>query len=170
MNMPPQVQLIDDRLIEDALERARRSPRRRANHNFHSTPAEDPNRFLNAMLAGTYVAPHRHLEVPKPELFLVLRGNVAVFLFDDRGAIEQCFRLSPGMGIDIAPGLWHTLAVTGESAVLLEVKPGFYEAATDKQFARWAPREGEPGAAEYLASLLAHAASSETGSARPTLF
>ena len=35
-----------------------------------------------------------------------------------------------------------------------EVKPGPYSAANDKDFAPWAPREGEPGVAAYLESLL----------------
>ena len=35
------------------------------------------------------------------------------------------------------------------------MKPGPYSQANDKDFAPWAPREGEPGAAEYLERLLA---------------
>jgi cupin fold WbuC family metalloprotein len=149
------------------LEKARESPRRRAsrramrraNHNFHRTPGEDPNRFLNAMLEGTYVAPHRHLTVPKPELFLVLEGRIRLFTFDDGGGVEGRFDIGAGapggaVGIDIGAGVWHTLAVLGPHAVLLEVKPGNYEAATDKQFAPWAPMEGDPEAPAYLAGLL----------------
>lgn len=153
--MRPAVQVIDAELIASVLECARRSPRRRANHNFHQSPAEDPNRFLNAMLAGTYVAPHRHLDVPKPELFLVLEGRVAFFIFKDGGEVEHSIVLQAGMGIDMVPGVWHTLAVLDDHAVLLEAKPGAYDPATDKQFASWAPREGDAGAEAYLAGLLA---------------
>jgi cupin fold WbuC family metalloprotein len=154
------VQPIDARLIAGLVEQARSAPRRRVNYNLHRTPAEDPNRFLNVMLEGTYIAPHRHLEVPKPELFLVLEGLVRLFVFDDAGAVESRWDIGPGategrVGIDIAPGVWHTLAVLTPYAAMLEVKPGFYDPATDKQFAPWAPREGEPGAADYLADLLA---------------
>jgi len=39
-------------------------------------------------------------------------------------------------------------------AVCYEVKPGPYDAATDKEFAPWAPREGDPGALEYLRLLV----------------
>ncbi|MFB3828743.1 MAG: WbuC family cupin fold metalloprotein [Bryobacteraceae bacterium] len=150
----PKVQVIDGELVRKVLAGARRSPRRRLNCNLHATPEENPNRFLNALLAGTYVAPHRHLEPPKPELFLVLEGRVAVFVFDDAGEVEQSVVLDAGMGIDMAPGVWHTITVPGEHAVVLEVKPGFYDPATDKQFAPWAPREGEPGAGRYLEQLL----------------
>lgn len=158
--MLPGIQSLDRSLVERLLEEARRSPRRRVNYNFHRTPAEDPNRFLNVMLEGTYVAPHRHLTVPKPEMFLVLEGAVALFLFDDGGTVRDRVEAGAGapdgrVGVDLAPGLWHTIAVVGPHAVICEIKPGPYDPATDKQFAPWAPREGEPGAAEYLARLMA---------------
>ncbi len=157
--MIPGIQIIDAGLLAQALEQARRSPRRRANYNLHRTPAEAPNRFLNAMLEGTYVTPHRHLTAPKPELILVLEGCVRLFTFDDRGAVTASYTLAAGapgsaFGIDIAPGVWHTMSVVGPHAVLLEVKPGDYDAATDKQFAPWAPREGEAGTQRYLEWLL----------------
>lgn len=151
------IQLIDAGLLARLLDEARRSARHRVNYNFHRTPAEAPNRFLNVMLEGTYVAPHRHLTVPKPELFVVLEGRVRLFVFDDAGAVTASWSLgrdASAFGIDIAPGVWHTLAVEGPHAVLLEVKPGDYDAATDKQFAPWAPREGEAAAPAYLVRLL----------------
>jgi hypothetical protein len=42
-----------------------------------------------------------------------------------------------------------------DHVVCFEVKPGPYSAANDKDFAPWAPREGDTGAATYLAALLA---------------
>jgi hypothetical protein len=47
------------------------------------------------------------------------------------------------------------VAALSETAVCFEVKAGPYDAATDKEFAPWAPREGDPSAPEYLAKLLA---------------
>ena len=37
--------------------------------------------------------------------------------------------------------------------VIFEVKPGPYDAATDKEFAPWAPPEGDPRAHAYLIQL-----------------
>ena len=151
------VQLIDEALLDATLSRAVAAPRGRINHNFHPDMASNPHRFLNAWTRGSYAAPHRHLQVPKPESFLVLRGELALFLFDDQGAITETHVLgrSGALGIDLAPGLWHTVAALSETAICYEVKAGPYDAATDKEFAPWAPREGDPGAAEYLARLLA---------------
>ena len=149
------VQLIDAALIESLIAEAGRSARRRTNHNFHRDMEDNPHRFLNVMARGTYIAPHRHLDPPKAESFLILRGEVAFFTFDDSGRIRG-IRMLGGrqIGIDIQPGVWHTMAVLSEHAVCFEVKPGPYSAANDKDFAPWAPREGSPEASTYLDSLL----------------
>lgn len=150
------VQLIDQSLLDATIERARGSPRLRINHNFHHGPADNPHRFLNAWIRGTYAAPHRHLAPPKAESFIVLRGEVAVFLFDDAGVVIARHVLGREVcGIDLPPGAWHTLAPVSDVAVCFEVKPGPYEVATDKEFAPWAPSEGSAGAGAYLARLMA---------------
>lgn len=150
-----QVQLLDSGLMARLVEQARKSPRLRTNYNFHASMEENPHRFLNVMVKGTYFTPHRHLDPPKSEGFLVLKGEVALFTFDDGGRVTAKHVLGrDALGIDIQPGVWHTLVVLSDSAVCYEVKPGPYTAATDKEFAPWAPREGEPGAREYVERLL----------------
>jgi cupin fold WbuC family metalloprotein len=152
----PAVQLLDASLIASLIERARAAPRLRTNHNFHASMEENPHRFLNVMMRGTYIAPHRHLDPPKAEAFLVLEGEVAFFTFDDGGRIATRHLIGGDVeGIDVQPGVWHTLVVISPHAVCYEVKPGPYSAANDKDFAPWAPREGQPGAGAYLESLVA---------------
>ena len=149
------IQLFDSELFEELLERARQSPRLRTNHNFHVSMEDNPHRFLNVMLKGTYITPHRHRDPPKAESFLVLSGELAFFTFDDSGQIAgvHVLGLNP-IGIDIQPGVWHTLAVLSEHAICFEVKPGPYSVMNDKDFAKWAPREGDPNASEYLEGLI----------------
>jgi len=149
------VQLIDQALLNATIERARQSTRLRTNHNFHTGPDDNPHRFLNAWVRGTYGAPHRHAAPPKAESFIVLQGEVAVLLFDDAGTVLARHVLGRDVfGIDLAPGVWHTLAPLSDVAVCFEVKPGPYDVATDKEFAPWAPPEGSPEAPAYLARLL----------------
>jgi len=150
------IQLLDAQLFQGLIDRARQSPRQRTNHNFHASLDENANRFLNVMIEGTYIAPHRHLSPPKPEGFVVLDGRVAVFIFDDVGQVTNTYVLGGGdtLGIDIAAGVWHTFAALSPHAVCYEVKPGPYAAHNDKDFAPWAPREGDPRVPEYLAGLL----------------
>jgi cupin fold WbuC family metalloprotein len=153
------VQVISAELIDGLLEKARQALRLRTNHNFHRSLEENPNRFLNVMVKGSYFTPHRHANPPKSEAFLVLQGRVLCIIFDHQGNIESVTLLGDGgaYGIDVGAGVWHTIAVLSDTAVCYEVKPGPYAAATDKDFAAWAPKEGEPGCAEYAASLLERA-------------
>jgi cupin fold WbuC family metalloprotein len=155
------VRLIAASLFDQIGEAALLSQRRRMNHNFHSGPADNPHRFLNILLLGTYIRPHRHLDPPKSETFLVLEGKADVLIFDEEGAITARHRLGSDSaeegrlwGIDLAPGVWHTILVRTPRAVCFEVKPGPWNPASDKGFAPWAPPENDPAAAAYLAYLL----------------
>ena len=155
----PEPQWITSALIHTLRAKAAASPRLRTNHNFHSGPADNPHRFLNVMMRGTYCQPHRHVTPPKAESWILLEGSVRFFTFDDNGAILTARDLaanSPTLGIDLPPGEWHTLCVTSDCAVIFEVKPGPWDPATDKEFAAWAPPEGAPEAAAYLHSMLNH--------------
>src|SRR5450631_4546153 len=83
------LQVLDSALLLSLIERARQSPRLRTNHNFHRSMEDNPHRFLNVLVPGTYVAPHRHKDPPKSESFLVLEGELAFFFFDDSGNITS---------------------------------------------------------------------------------
>jgi cupin fold WbuC family metalloprotein len=149
------IQLLGSELFQTLIHRARESPRLRTNHNFHASLEDNPHRFLNVMANGTYIAPHRHVDPPKSESFLVLDGEIAFFTFDDVGQVITTHLLGRDpVGIDIQPGVWHTMAVLSPHAICYEVKPGPYSPTTDKDFAPWAPREGDPATANYLQLLL----------------
>ena len=152
------VQIIDGALFERLAEAAQRVPRRRMNHNFHASAEDNPHRFLNVLLHGTYIRPHRHLNPPKSEAFLVLEGVADVIVFNDEGTITARYRLGEGVdqkqwGVDLAPGLWHTVVAISERVVCYEVKPGPWEPGSDKEFANWAPAEGDDAANVLLERL-----------------
>jgi cupin fold WbuC family metalloprotein len=151
------VQIIDRSLIERVSRAAEAAPRKRLNHNFHSDPGDNPHRFLNVLLQGTYIRPHRHLDPPKAETFLVLEGRAALLVFDDGGRITGRYHLANepdgALGVDLAPGVWHTVIALSGRVVCFEVKPGPWDAASDKEFAVWAPAEGAAEVAEYLQYL-----------------
>jgi cupin fold WbuC family metalloprotein len=151
------VQLIDPTLLDELIARALQSTRLRANHNFHQSPGDNPHRFLNALARGTYCAPHRHVTPPKAEAFIALRGEVLVFIFGDAGEVVErhSIGLDGLLGVDIPAGVWHSIAAVSPTAVCYEVKPGPWDPQTDKQYAPWAPREGDDDASDYLQRLLA---------------
>ncbi|HBQ11813.1 MAG TPA: cupin fold metalloprotein, WbuC family [Myxococcales bacterium] len=153
--MSDDVQLIDAALLDRVLARAEASPRRRTNHNFHAGPEDNPHRFLNVMMRDTYVPPHRHVTPPKPEAFLVLRGVATVIVWTEEGRVRERHRLGDGgpLGIDLAAGLWHSVLIESDHAVIYEAKPGPWDPSTDKDFAPWAPREGDPEAVAFMERL-----------------
>jgi len=147
------MKLLDNTTVTELLAAAGASPRRRANHNLHPVLEDPVQRFFNAMQPGTYVRPHRHTTPPRWELFLVLQGTVVLLLFDDSGRVEARQELcaqGPVFGAEVEAGRWHALAAL-EPSVLFELKQGPYSALSDKDFAPWAPGEGEPGCAAMVA-------------------
>jgi len=142
-------------LIDGLSVKARESQRKRQNYNLHELP-DLVQRMLNAIEPDSYVRPHRHLDPPKIETFIVLRGHFTVILFDDTGGISDCVDLVAGgdnLGIDIRPGAWHSLVSWQSGGVLFEVKDGPYIPSTDKDFAVWSPEENDPKAKIYHSLL-----------------
>lgn len=145
-----EVQLITTDLFQQVEAEARESTRKRKNYNFHAGPEDNPHRMLNVLLRGTYVRPHRHVTPPKSEAFLPLTGRVGIICFGSGGERTGHYLLDaagPVRGIDIAPGVWHTVIALDAVSVCYEVKPGPWEPASDKDFAAWTPEEGTAEAA-----------------------
>ena len=149
--------IINRKLAAEVSEEAKKSARLRKNLNFHADYADPVNRMLNAFEPGTYVRPHKHESPGKCEVFLILTGKALALQFDDAGLIVEHAILdnSKGVyGVEIPPRTWHAIISLTSGTVLYEVKPGPYAPIDDKNFAPWAPPEGSPEAASYLASML----------------
>lgn len=132
---------------------ARATPRKRKNLNFHPSADFPAHRFLNAIEPDSYGRPHRHLEPNKDETFVVLRGRVGLLLFDEKGRVTARSALGDGcdaVGVNIPVGRFHGVVSLESGTILLEAKAGPYVAATDKDWAPWAPPEGAPDAMAYL--------------------
>ena len=97
------MKIIDDQLVNDLAEEAKKSPRLRKNYNFHQSLEDKCHRFLNALEPGTQVPVHHH--PTKDETFVILKGKVKV------------------LGVDIPKNVWHSLECS-EPCVLLECKEG----------------------------------------------
>lgn len=149
--------LLDDALMQRAVEASRESPRRRVIQPFHKAASDPLHRMLNAVQPDSYIRPHRHLDPPKSEAWIVLRGHLVFFTFDEAGEITQSIELAhngPRFGVDLSPGVFHTFAVLEPDTVIFEVKTGPYVETTDKAFASWAPPEGDPQVPAYMQRLL----------------
>lgn len=106
---------------------------------------------------GTYLRPHRHLNPKKDEIFLLLRGRIAVFLFDNKGEITQTQILDPKEGVygaEIKAGTWHGLLVLESGSVIYEIKEGPFAPLAPENFAPWSPApEDTEGVAKYMELL-----------------
>src|SRR6266571_9133229 len=103
---------------------------------------------------GTYIQPHRHST--KVETLILIQGALGFLTFEDDGTIDssRLVFLSPqsgNIGIDCRAGYWHTFVALAPDTVVVEVKAGPYDAATDKEFAPWAPPENSSNGLAYLA-------------------
>jgi len=148
---------INEIFISETSEKAKASPRRRMNFNFHKEDSARLQRMLNAMEPGTYIQPHKHENPDKVEAFFVLRGRILVVEFDDAGNISEHIVLdarSGDYGAEIAPRTWHTVISLENGSVAYEVKDGPYNVSTDKNFAPWAPSEGDENCDAYIANIL----------------
>jgi cupin fold WbuC family metalloprotein len=157
MNAVPPLTKMDSRFFESLIAAAALSPRKRAHRNLHSDFNEPVQRTCIALAAGTYIRPHTHLQANKRELILSLRGRTAVLIFDAQGIVLQRLTLEADQvsGIELPPGVWHTVFPLTDTAVILDVKQGPYIPSDPVCFAEWAPAEGDSSVPEFLQWMIA---------------
>jgi cupin fold WbuC family metalloprotein len=138
-----------DRAALDRLSReAASSPRLRKNRNLHAME-DSVHRLFNAIEPGSYIRPHRHLHPPKTETMVVVAGTLGFLSFYGDGRVAERVVLAAGgetFGLDVAPGVWHSFVALAPGTVAFEAKAGPYVPAGERDFAPWAPAEGDPAA------------------------
>lgn len=151
------IRKIDKETIDNLSIEAQESVRLRKNYNYHQALSDPINRMLNAVEPHSYVQPHKHENPDKREVFLLLRGKMLVVFFEDDGEISDFTVLDKGenFGVEIPPSTWHTIIALEKGTVVYEVKDGPYVQANDKNFAIWAPKEGDSNCDAYLKNILA---------------
>ena len=148
---------INSELLRDMMIRSRQSIRGRINRNFHFGPADPLQRMLNSMQPGTYLQPHKHEKPDKREIFIALTGKFVVVQFDNDGKITDSMILDPSnknFAAEIEARVYHTIICLEPNSIIYELKDGPYNPLDDKNFAPWAPIEGDPACREYLHGLL----------------
>lgn len=140
-----------DTLVADA----RANPRRRRNLNIHSSEQAACQRLFNAIEPDSYVPPHRHLDPAKDETFVWIRGRLGVIEFDTTGRIADIAVLGPAesVSVTIPSGAFHAIFALEPGSIFFESKAGPYNPLAPAEKAAWAPAEGSPECAAYLAGL-----------------
>lgn len=150
------MKVITTDLLDQLSQKAKQSPRVRTNYNYHTDFSDPINRMLNCFELGTYIRPHKHEDPDKREVFILLRGKLAVLEFADSGDIISTTILSHEsgvLGIEVPAKVWHSIICLAEGTAVYELKDGPYEPLNDKNFASWAPAESDESCAEFLAAL-----------------
>lgn len=145
------MKILSHALLEELSAKAAASPRARAHHTIHATPADPVQRFVVVTRADSYFRPHRH--VSRSELAVILRGRFDVITFDEHGRVTACYAVGEGtdaIAYETPQGTWHTLVPGADGGAFLEVKEGPYDPATAAEFAAWAPAEGHPAVPAFL--------------------
>jgi len=143
---------INDELLENVSTKAKKSQRKRKNHNFHENASDTLQRMLNAIEPETYVCPHKHENPDKIEVFILLKGKALVVEFDNFGNISDFVVLSHQSGnfaVEIKPKIYHSIISLETETVVYELKNGPYNVEDDKYFADWAPREGDFNCSDF---------------------
>ena len=149
--------IISDKILDKTTEKAQNSKRLRMNYNYHPKLDDLLQRMLNAVEPNTYIQPHKHENPDKTEVFMVLRGKILVVEFDDSGNIKEHILLDADTGnyaAEILPRTWHSIISLEKGSVAYEIKNGPYNPIDDKNFASWAPKEGDKDAIDYLNSII----------------
>ena len=143
-----EMKVFDQQMLDELVQKAQASPRRRANLNVHADLHEPVQRLFIAIEPQSYVQPHRHPEAEKWEFFWLVRGRIAALFFDESGEVKRRVELDlagPVFGFEVPPNTWHTVIALEPGSIFMEVKQGPYTQLSDKDFAAWAPKEGEAG-------------------------
>lgn len=118
---------IDNAFLDHLLERARKNPRLREAFDLRTTPDDQSQRMLNAMLPGTELPIHRHRNTS--ETAIILRGRMDEVFYDDSGKEIARYALNPSTAdflLNIPAGVWHSVEVL-EPTVIFEAKDGPFE-------------------------------------------
>jgi cupin fold WbuC family metalloprotein len=152
---------LTEELMSEGFAASRASARKRIIFPIHRTQPSLVQRMLNFLQPGTYVKPHIHRGEDSSESVVLLTGSLQYFIFNAEGDMIHSFKTvagTPSAVLDMEPDVWHSFIVLEPDTVIFECKKGPYEAASDKDFASWAPNEGTPEADEWVRRMEARVA------------
>lgn len=156
------MKVFSSQYFEDLVNQASQSDRLRAHVNVHGSYADQCQKLFNAIKIDSYIRPHRHSLDPKDECLVAIKGLFGFIMFTEQGSIESVVlfgsekyseQLSIPSGLELTSGVWHTVVSLVDNSILFEVKKGPFEPTLAKEFAPWAPKEGEKVANPYFQQL-----------------
>lgn len=142
--------------FEQIIEASKTAPRKRSHHFFNTSPEDLLQSIYIAMQPGTYVRPHKHKHPDKREMFIAFSGKFLILQFDNEGAITDHIVLDPAtkhFSVEIEARIYHTVMCLAPDSVGVDIKNGPFSQINDKNFAPWAPKEGDPDCNDYMQNI-----------------
>jgi cupin fold WbuC family metalloprotein len=117
--------IISNDILNELTEKAKASPRLRANLDLRNSPDDLSQRMLNALEPGTVMPIHRHKDTS--ETCICIRGHFEEYFYDEQGNLTDTIDMVPGgVVLNIDKGQWHSLKCLESGTVLFEAKDGPY--------------------------------------------
>lgn len=149
------MRIVSSHLLDTLTTRAKKSPRKRYHLKLHEY--SDPVlKLIMAMEPDTYAQPNKHTGDGCSELFIALRGKFLVVFFTESGSISEHVTIGPdeeNIMVEVPEATWHTMLSLREGSIAMEVIKGPYDKKTYKDFASWAPAEGDPSSDSYMEEI-----------------
>lgn len=125
---------ITQALLDSLTEKAKASPRLRANYDLRNSENDKSQRMLNAIEPGSPLPIHRHQKTS--ETVVCLRGRLVWEFYDELERIcTDYIELTPNgqvVALNVPAGQWHTVKALESGSVILECKEGAYEPQRDE--------------------------------------
>ncbi len=117
--------IIENEVLKELIEKAKTTPRLRANLDLRNGAEDKSQRMLNALEPGTMMPIHRHKDTS--ETCVCIRGHFEEYFYDEKGELTDTIDMIPGgVVLNIEAGQWHSLKCFESGTVLLEAKDGAY--------------------------------------------
>lgn len=149
-------------MLDQLVVQASGTSRKRQHLNMHMSYDDPVQRLFNAIGPDSYVRPHRHFQDQRTEILLGIRGKLTFVTFDDVGNILESIAFGPqqpgqewpaSVGVEVPPGVWHTVIADEPGSILFEIKAGPFDPQSAKEWAEWAPSEDNGAGSAYLEAL-----------------
>jgi len=143
--------IIDEQLVNSVAQTAQNSALKRSLYVMHESNDDKVHRLVSVIEPGSYLRPHRHLDPNKIEIFMILKGKLAVVEFAEDGRPSGHVILEAGKspwGVEVPPASWHMSIALEPDTTVFTIVEGPWDPKTHKKFPTWAPLADDTQAVE----------------------
>ena len=147
---------VSNKIISELKEISRNSGGKNVRLCLHERPQSTFHNMIILEHKGKYYRAHKHRT--KHELFHIIEGSMAIFLFRENGSLADIVRLgrNADLVLRISKGTYHCIMPLSDMVIYHESNPGPYLAKDNSIFPAWAPDgKDRPGVIKFRRKLLA---------------